>query len=100
MEKIVMHDMVVAIVGGLLVGLVLALTGGGGSMVAVPVLTVGLRLSMTAAAPLSLIMVGRSAIAGWWDAARRGEIQWDKVGRFLLAAVPAQLLARFVIGKL
>ena len=45
-----MHDDLIAVIGGLLVGATLAVTGGGGSMVAMPVLTAGMRLSMAAAA--------------------------------------------------
>jgi uncharacterized protein len=91
-----MHDSVIAIIGGLLVGATLALTGGGGSMVAVPVLTVGMRLSMSAAAPVSLTIVGLSAIAGWWEAARNRELDWKALARFLLAALPMLLIARKV----
>lgn len=89
-----MQDNIIGILGGLLVGITLAVTGGGGSMVAVPVLTVGLRLPIAAAAPVSLIIVGIAAIAGWWEAARKGELHWKAVGRFLLAALPMLILSR------
>lgn len=95
-----MHDMVIALIGGLLVGTTLAVTGGGGSMVAIPVLTIGLGLSLAEATPLSLIIVGLSAVAGWWEAARKGELVWNAIGRFLLAAVPLLIATRLLASRL
>jgi uncharacterized protein len=95
-----MHDVGIALIGGLLVGMTLAVTGGGGSMVAIPVLTVGLGLPMATAAPISLIIVGLSAVAGWWEAARKGELFWNAIGRFLLAAIPLLIVARLLASRL
>lgn len=54
---------------GLLVGLVLALTGAGGAILAVPLLVFGLHLGMAEAAPVGLLAVavsaGLGAFLGW-----------------------------------
>lgn len=49
---------------GLVVGLVLALTGAGGSIIAVPLLVFGLGLSLSQAAPVGLLAVALSAATG------------------------------------
>ncbi|MCS6775964.1 MAG: sulfite exporter TauE/SafE family protein [Chloroherpetonaceae bacterium] len=95
-----MYDMMMGLLGGLLIGVTLALTGGGGSMVAMPALTVGLHLSLAQAAPVSLMIVGLSAIAGWWEAARKGQLAWSAIARFALVAMPALILARRVATHL
>lgn len=51
--------MIVAL--GLLVGLVLALTGAGGTIIAVPLLMFGLQLPLTSAAPIALFAVCTAA---------------------------------------
>jgi uncharacterized protein len=95
-----MHDAAIALIGGLLVGTTLAVTGGGGSMVAIPVLTVGLGLPMAAAAPISLLIVGLSAVGGWWEASRKGELVWKAIHRFLLAAIPLLIATRLLASRL
>lgn len=54
---------------GVLVGLVLALTGAGGAIIAVPLLVFGLHLSMAQAGPVGLLAValaaGTGAVLGW-----------------------------------
>lgn len=49
---------------GLVVGLVLALTGAGGSIVAVPLLVFGLGMSLAQAGPVGLLAVALSAATG------------------------------------
>lgn len=49
---------------GLLVGLVLALTGAGGAIIAVPLLVFGLHLSMAEAGPVGLLAVAIAASVG------------------------------------
>jgi hypothetical protein len=60
---------------GALVGLVLAFTGAGGGVIAVPLLVFALHLPMREAAPVSLIAVGAGALVGavmgWRDGALR-----------------------------
>lgn len=59
-----------AIVFGLLVGLALGLTGGGGSILAVPLLIYGLGLTPKMAIPTALAAVALTAAVGAGDAAR------------------------------
>lgn len=64
--------LLMTIVLGLIVGLVLGLTGAGGSIIAVPLLMWGLDWSLLQAAPVALIAVAVSAGFGTlfaWDAA-------------------------------
>jgi uncharacterized membrane protein YfcA len=49
---------------GAVVGLLLALTGAGGGILAVPLLVFGLRLGVAQAAPIGLVAVGLSAAIG------------------------------------
>lgn len=49
---------------GAVIGFVLAMTGSGGGIMAVPLLVLGLHLSMKEAAPVGLIAVGLSASVG------------------------------------
>jgi uncharacterized protein len=61
----------IAVVLGVLVGLVLGLTGAGGSIVAVPALMVALGWTLPQAAPVALLAVGAAATFGTiaaWDA--------------------------------
>lgn len=60
-----------AVVLGLIVGLVLGLTGAGGSILGVPLLMAGLGWSLTQAAPVALLAVAGSAAFGTW-------VAWDK----------------------
>lgn len=64
----------VAIVAGLLIGLSLGALGGGGSILAVPVLVYLLDQSPVAATTGSLLIVGVSALTGALAAGRRGNV--------------------------
>jgi uncharacterized membrane protein YfcA len=66
----------VALLSGLIVGGSLGLTGGGGSIFAVPLLVYALRLAPSAAIGLSLAMVGLTAGFGAALRLGRGEIDW------------------------
>jgi len=68
--------MAVVVLLGSLVGLSLALTGGGGSIFAVPLLVYGLKLSFREAVTLSLAIVGATALYGALLQARRGNVLW------------------------
>lgn len=61
---------------GSLVGLSLGLTGGGGSIFAVPLLVYGLSLNFREAVALSLAIVGTTALYGASLQARRGVVLW------------------------
>lgn len=65
-----------AIILGSLVGLSLGLTGGGGSIFAVPLLVYGLQLDFRQAVALSLAIVGATALFGAVLQARTGLVLW------------------------
>ncbi len=59
-----MNELTISLFLGSLVGLIQALTGAGGAILAVPLLLFGLGLGMTEAAPVALLAVSLSAAAG------------------------------------
>ena len=61
---------------GLLVGLILGLTGAGGSILAVPLLMAGLGWSLTQAVPVSLLAVTAAASLGAFAAWRSGIVRY------------------------
>lgn len=64
------------IVLGLISGLLLGITGGGGAIVSVPALVYGLHMPMQIATTLSLFVVGGSAILG--TILKRKQVAWGK----------------------
>ncbi len=72
---------------GALVGAVLALTGAGGAIVAVPLLVFGLGLSMVQAGPIGLLAVavsaGIGAILGW----RQGVLRYRAAALMAVAGI-------------
>ena len=65
-----------ALLFGALVGLSLGLTGGGGSIFAVPLLVYGLSLDFRKAVTLSLLIVGSTALYGALLQARDRKVSW------------------------
>ncbi|MEY4765481.1 MAG: hypothetical protein RI907_2154 [Pseudomonadota bacterium] len=61
---------------GALVGGVLALTGAGGGVLAVPLLVLVLHWPLSQAAPTALLAVGLAAAAGALPGLRAGEVRW------------------------
>ncbi|MCS3467893.1 putative membrane protein YfcA [Pseudomonas sp. JUb42] len=61
---------------GALIGMVLALTGAGGGILAVPLLVFGLGLSMVEAAPLGLLAVGLASAVGALLGLRQGIVRY------------------------
>ena len=72
---------------GSVVGLILALTGAGGAIVAVPLLIFGLRLSVPQAAPIALLAVGLSAGLGAMLGLREGKVRYKAAGLMALCGV-------------
>ena len=66
--------LVLAVVAGLLVGLSLGALGGGGSVLAVPVLVYGLGQTAAQATTGSLVVVGLTALVGAVTAHRSGNV--------------------------
>ena len=67
--------LIATLLGGV-VGLVLALSGAGGGIIAVPLLVFGLHLPMIAAAPVGLIAVGLAAMLGAGLGLRDGIVRY------------------------
>jgi len=61
---------------GVIMGLVLGLTGAGGGILAVPALVLGLGWTMTQAAPVALFAVGSAAAVGAIDGLRHGLVRY------------------------
>lgn len=66
----------ISIAIGLFVGIVLALTGAGGSILAVPLLAFGLNLTMTEAAPIGLLAVTLASSIGAIQGLRIGIVRY------------------------
>jgi uncharacterized membrane protein YfcA len=64
-----------AIVSGGFIGLSLGATGGGGALLAVPLLVYVLGTTARDATAMSLMIVGASALLGVWDYGRAGEVR-------------------------
>jgi len=68
--------LVAATAFGLIVGLSLGLTGGGGSILAVPLLVYGLGIDLRTAVAMSLVIVGATSLFGAVIQARSGHVLW------------------------
>ena len=64
-----------AIGSGGLIGLTLGATGGGGALLAIPLLVYVLGVTARDATAMSLMVVGGSALLGVWDYGRAGEVR-------------------------
>jgi uncharacterized membrane protein YfcA len=73
---------------GLLIGVAVGALGGGGSVLAVPVLVYVLDESVPAATTTSLLIVTAGALAGGLGHARAGRVCWRHAGSFTAAAIP------------
>ncbi|RDI20752.1 hypothetical protein DFR41_110160 [Pseudacidovorax intermedius] len=71
-----MTALLISLSMGAAVGLVLALSGAGGGILAVPLLVFGLHLSMVQAAPVGLIAVGLASALGAVLALREGKVRY------------------------
>lgn len=68
--------MVVAVLAGLVVGLLLGALGGGGSILTVPVLVYALGQGTATATTASLVIVGISSLVAAAGHTRRGRVRW------------------------
>jgi uncharacterized membrane protein YfcA len=96
--------LLLAIPFGLAIGLALGTLGGGGSVLAVPVLVYVLGQTVPEATTASLLVVAAGAVAGGLGHARAGRVCWRHAGSFTAAAVPGiaagTLAAEAVSGTL
>lgn len=75
----------IALLLGLVVGIILALTGAGGGILAVPLLVFGAGITMVQAAPIGLMAVGMAAALGAVLGLRQGIVRYRAA--MLVAAV-------------
>lgn len=90
--------MLAAIPLGLAIGLAVGLLGGGGSVLAVPVLVYVLGQGVEEATTASLMIVAAGALAGGVGHARAGRVCWRHAGTFTAAALPG-ILVGTVVGN-
>ncbi len=98
--------MTLSITLGLLIGLVMALTGAGGTILAIPLLMFGLNLSLNQAAPIALLAVMIAASVGAAQGLHAGIVRYKTallmagfgvvfapVGVWLALRAPSQILS-------
>lgn len=85
---------------GLLIGIALGALGGGGSILAVPVLVHLAGQSPAAATATSLVAVGASSIAAALRHARAGNVRWSAAAVFVVTGVPGSWLGAAVNARL
>jgi uncharacterized membrane protein YfcA len=83
---------VIALGLGLVVGVILALTGAGGGILAVPLLVFGLQIGVAQAGPIGLLAVGMAAALGAILGLREGIVRYRAA---FLIAVSGMLVAPF-----
>ena len=83
---------------GIGIGLSLGMLGGGGSVLAVPVLVYVLGQSVHQATTASLVIVTAGAVVGGLGHAREGHVCWRHAAAFTVAALPG-VLAGTALGQ-
>lgn len=83
---------------GAVIGVLLGLLGGGGSILAVPALVYVLGLGVEQAIPTSLIVIGVASAFGALPKVRAHQVQWRLAGIFAATGIPATI-AGAAIGK-
>ncbi|MEP6502693.1 MAG: sulfite exporter TauE/SafE family protein, partial [Betaproteobacteria bacterium] len=88
--------MIAALLLGLVVGLLLALTGAGGGILGVPLLVFVLHRSVAASAPIALLAVGLAAAVGAGLGLRDGIVRYRAaalIGGIAMAVAPLGVMA-------
>ncbi|WP_036155404.1 sulfite exporter TauE/SafE family protein [Maribacter forsetii] len=81
----------------LIIGISLGLIGGGGSILAVPVLAYLFSINEKAATAYSLFIVGASAIVGGWQQHLKGYVDWRTAIVFGIPAIIGVTLVRYYV---
>jgi uncharacterized protein len=89
-------DYLITTLFGCIVGVSLGLTGGGGSIFAIPLLVYGLGLSMAKAVPISLIAVALTAAVGAWYSYRARLLMWRPIIMFCSGGVVGAPMGIFI----
>jgi uncharacterized protein len=85
-----------SLIFGAIIGVLLGLLGGGGSILAVPVLVYTLGLDVAQAIPVSLIVIAVASAVGALPKVRANQVQWRLAGIFAAAGIPATFLGTAV----
>jgi len=85
---------------GSVVGIVLAFTGAGGAIIAVPLLIFGRHLAIADAAPIALFAVSVSSAMGALLALKRGKVRYRAVSLLALAGLVASPLGVFLAQRI
>jgi uncharacterized membrane protein YfcA len=88
----------IALALGAVIGVLLGLLGGGGSILAVPALVYVLGLGVEKAIPMSLIVIGFASAVGALPKIRAHQVQWRLAGIFAAVGIPATFIGT-AIGK-
>lgn len=83
---------------GAVIGILLGLLGGGGSILAVPVLVYALSMDVAQAIPVSLIVIAVASVVGALPKVRADQVQWRLAGIFAAAGIPATFIGT-AVGK-
>lgn len=81
-----------ALLLGAVIGVLLGLLGGGGSILAVPALVYALGMDMDHAIPLSLLVIGIASAVGAVPKIRAGQVNWRLAVVFAAAGIPATFI--------
>jgi len=92
-------DITVALALGAIIGVLLGLLGGGGSILAVPALVFGLGLDLEQAIPISLLVIGVASLVGAIPKIREHQVNWRMAGVFAACGIPATF-AGSAVGRL
>jgi hypothetical protein len=84
--------MISALGFGLVIGLAVGMVGGGGAVLAVPVLVYAVGLGVHEATTVSLAVVALGASIGAVGQARQGTVCWESAGWFALAAAAGSVI--------
>lgn len=85
---------------GIVVGLIMGLTGAGGGMLAVPALVYSQGWSMQEAMPVALLAVSLGALIGAIDGLRRRQVRYKAASLMALAGAPMTSLGVFVASQM
>ncbi|MCV7151582.1 sulfite exporter TauE/SafE family protein [Mycolicibacterium pyrenivorans] len=90
---------ITSLLAGAVIGALLGLLGGGGSILAVPALVYVIQLDVRQAIPISLIVIAAASAVGALPKVRVGHVQWRLAGIFALTGIPATFVGT-AISKL
>lgn len=93
-------EILISIFLGALIGLVLALTGAGGTIVVVPLLMFSLHLTVAEAAPIALFSVSLSSAIAAVLAHRQGKVRYRAAGFIAVTGMLTSVLGIWLAQKL